>query len=100
MYIIKNALRAIARSKGRSILIAIIALVIALSACIGLSIRQAAQSARASTLEEMTVSATISYDRQSAMGEMKWVRTEARGLCRRAIAALRAHPEDKGLLKS
>lgn len=70
MYIIKNALRAIARSKGRSILIAIIALVIALSACIGLSIRQAAQSARASTLEEMTVSATISYDRQSAMGEM------------------------------
>ena len=32
MYIIKNALRCIARSKGRNILIGIIALVIAVSA--------------------------------------------------------------------
>ena len=37
MYIVKNALRYIGRSKGRNILIGIIALVIAVSACIGLS---------------------------------------------------------------
>ena len=70
MYIIKNALRCIGRSKGRNILIGIIALVIAISACIGLSIRQAAESAKTSALEGMSVTATISYDRASAMGDM------------------------------
>ena len=50
MYIIKNALLCISRSKGRNILIGIIALVIAVSACIGLSIRQAAESAKASAI--------------------------------------------------
>ena len=70
MYIIKNALRCIGRSKGRNILIGIIALVIATSACIGLSIRQAAEKAKSSALEEMSISATISYDRANAMGQM------------------------------
>ena len=70
MYIIKNALRCIGRSKGRNILIGIIALVIAVSACIGLSIRQASESAKASALDGMSVTATISYDRASAMGEI------------------------------
>ena len=62
MYIIKNALRCIGRSKGRNILIGIIALVIAVSACIGLSIRQAAESAKASALDGMSVTATIGFD--------------------------------------
>ena len=70
MYIFKNALRCIGRSKGRNILIGIIALVIAVSACIGLSIRQAAEIAKSSALEGMSVSATIQYDRASAMGNM------------------------------
>lgn len=70
MYIIKNALRCIGRSKGRNVLIGIIALVIAVSACIGLSIRQAAVSAKESALEGMSVTATISYDRTSAMGQI------------------------------
>ena len=70
MYIIKNALRCIDRAKGRNILIGIIALVIAVSACIGLSIRQAAESAKASALGGMSVTATISYDRAGAMGNM------------------------------
>lgn len=70
MYIIKNAIRCIGRSKGRNILIGIIALVIAVSACIGLSIRQAAESAKKSSLDGMSVTATISYDRASAMGDM------------------------------
>ena len=67
MYIVKNALRCIARSKGRNVLIGIIALVIAVSACIGLSIRQAAESAKESALEGMSVTATIQYDRAGAM---------------------------------
>ncbi len=70
MYIIKNALRCIGRSKGRNILIGIIVLVIAISACIGLSIRQAAQSAKEETLSGMKVTATISFDRQSMMNNM------------------------------
>ncbi len=71
MYIVKNALRCIARSKGRNILIGIIVLVIAVSACIGLSIRQAAQSAKEETLSGMRVTAVISVDRQAMMGNMK-----------------------------
>ncbi len=70
MYIIKNALRCIVRSKGRSILIGIIALVISISACIGLSIRQAAESAKASALDGMSVTATIQYNRSGAMENM------------------------------
>ncbi len=70
MYIVKNAIRCICRSKGRNILIGIIVLVIATSACIGLSIRQAAQSAKEETLSGMSVTATISVDRQSMMGGM------------------------------
>ena len=70
MYIIKNALRCIGRSKGRNVLISIIALVIAVSACLGLSIRQAAESAKESTLSELSITATISYDRSSMMNNM------------------------------
>ena len=74
MYIIRNALKCIGRSKGRNILIGIIVLVIAVSACIGLSIRQAAQSAKEETLSGMTVTATISIDRQAMMGNMTGLR--------------------------
>ena len=70
MYIIKNALRCIGRAKGRNVLIGIIALVIAVSACIGLSIRQASESAKEQTLEGLSVTATISYDRSSMMNNM------------------------------
>lgn len=70
MYIIKNAFRCIARSKGRNILIGIIALVIAVSACLGLSIRQASENAKTSALEGMSITASISYDRANAMGQI------------------------------
>ncbi len=71
MYIIKNAFRCISRSKGRNILIGIIVLVIATSACIGLSIRQAATNAKEETLSGMSVTGTISIDRQAMMGNMR-----------------------------
>lgn len=70
MYIVKNALKCIGRSKGRNILIGVIVLVIAVSSCIGLSIRQAAESAKEETLSFMTVTASISFDRTSMMSQM------------------------------
>lgn len=70
MYIFKNALRCISRAKGRNVLLGIIALIVAISCCIGLSIRQAAESTRKETAESLTVTATISFDRQAMMEEM------------------------------
>lgn len=70
MYIVKNALKCVGRSKGRNILIGVIVLVIAVSSCIGLSIRQAAESAKEETLSTMTVTASISFDRTSMMSQM------------------------------
>lgn len=70
MYILKNALRCISRSIGRNVLIGIIVLVIAISSCIGLSIRQASENAREETMESLSITASISYDRQSMMEEM------------------------------
>lgn len=71
MYIFKNALRSISRSKGRNILIGIIVLVIAVSACIGLSIRQAANNVRGQALDSMSVTAQISFDRSSMMKQLE-----------------------------
>lgn len=71
MFILRNALRCIARSKGRNILIGIIVLVIATSCCVGLSIRQASESAKTEALETLSVTATISFDRQSMMNDMR-----------------------------
>lgn len=62
MYIIKNALLSISRSKGRNILIGIIALVIAVSACVALSIKESAVKAREDTLNQLSVTAQISFD--------------------------------------
>lgn len=70
MYILKNALKSIARSKGRNVLIGIIVLVISVAACIGLSIQNAAEDAREATLEGITITAQISVDRNSMMSDM------------------------------
>lgn len=67
MYIVKNALRSICRAKGRNILIGIIALAIAVSACVALSIKESAAKAREDTLSLMNITAQISLDRQSMM---------------------------------
>ena len=70
MYILKNALRCIGRSKGRNILIGIIVLVIATAACIGLSIRQAADDAKENTLNGITITASISYDQDQRLNDI------------------------------
>ncbi len=70
MYIFKNAMKCIGRAKGRNVLIGIIVFVIAVSACVGLSIRQAAESAKTEQLSGMSVTATISYDRTNMMNNL------------------------------
>lgn len=71
MYIIKNAFKSIRRSKGRNILMGIIILVISVSTCIGLSIREAAESAKEETLADLTITGKISVDRSAMMNNMK-----------------------------
>ena len=79
MYIFKNALRCISRAKGRNVLLGIIALIVAVSCCIGLSIRQAAESTRKETAESLNVTATISFDRQAMMQELGQGRGQDKG---------------------
>lgn len=71
MYIVKNALRNLLRSKGRNILIGLIVLVIAVASCLALSIRQAAVTARESGLENLAVTGQISLDRQAMMQKIQ-----------------------------
>lgn len=70
MYVLQNAWKSIVRNKGRNILLGIIALIIALSGCLALSIRQAAETAREDALSQMSITAQISFDRTSAMKDM------------------------------
>ncbi|MDD6395540.1 MAG: ABC transporter permease [Firmicutes bacterium] len=71
MYVLKNAMRNITRSKGRSILIGVIVFVIALSCCVGLSIRNAAEKSRSEVLDSMSITAQISVDRTSMMNQSR-----------------------------
>lgn len=70
MYIFKNAIKSITRNKLRNILLGIIVLVVAISACVALSIRESAEIAREDTLEGLTITAQISFDRTKAMEDM------------------------------
>ena len=71
MYILKNAVKSITRNKLRNILIGVIVLIISVSACVSLSIREAAEVAKEDTLSNLQVTGTISFNRQKAMEEMK-----------------------------
>ncbi|MDQ0359935.1 ABC transporter permease [Breznakia pachnodae] len=71
MYLIKNAIRNIVRSKGKNLLIASIIFVIGLSCCIALSIKQAANTAKEEGMDQLNITATISYDRQAMMQDMQ-----------------------------
>ena len=71
MYILKNALKSITRNRLRNILIGVIVLIISISACVSLSIREAAEAAKEDTLSDLQITGTISYDRQKAMEKMK-----------------------------
>lgn len=63
MFVVKNAWKSVTRNKGRNMLIIVIVTIIAAAATIGLSIRQAAATARSSGLDNTTVTAQIGLDR-------------------------------------
>ncbi len=67
IFIVHNAIRNLWRNKGRSVLIIIVVTIIAAASTIGFAIVQAAQRARASALENTTISAQISLDRNKIM---------------------------------
>lgn len=67
MYIFKNAIRNVFRSKGRSILIGIILFVLMFSACIGLSIHQASITSQNAILELTNITGQISQDCSNMM---------------------------------
>ena len=69
MFVVKNAWQSVTRNKGRNILIIVIVTIIAAAATIGLSIRQAATTARNSGLENTTITAQISLDRQATLAQ-------------------------------
>ncbi|WP_137656842.1 FtsX-like permease family protein [Bifidobacterium moukalabense] len=71
MFVVKNAWQSVTRNKGRNILIIVIVTIIAAAATIGLSIRQAAATARNSGLENTTITAQISLDRNKLISESK-----------------------------
>lgn len=71
MYLIKNAWKNIRRSLGKNILIGIIILIVALSSCLALSIKQAAKKTEEQGLSDINVTANISYDRKSMMEDMQ-----------------------------
>lgn len=71
MYILKNAFKSISRSIGRNVLIGMIVLVIGISSCVALSIREAAGDTREKYLDELKITAQISLDRQSMMQDFK-----------------------------
>ena len=71
MFVVKNAWQSVTRNKGRNILIIVIVTIIAAAATIGLSIRQAATTARNSGLENTTITAQISLDRNKLISESK-----------------------------
>ncbi len=64
MYIFKNALKSISRSKGRNILIGVIVMIIAVASTVSLSIKKAAKTAEETGLENLKITASIGVDRQ------------------------------------
>ena len=63
MFIVKYAFKSVRRSIGRNILIGIIVFIIAVSACVAMSIQRAAETAAANSLKGMNITAQINVDR-------------------------------------
>jgi ABC-type transport system, involved in lipoprotein release, permease component len=64
MYIVRNALRNIVRSKARNILIGVIVLVIATSCCIALSIKHSAAKTESQGMSSLNITGQITIDRE------------------------------------
>ena len=68
MYIVKNAYKSIVRAKGRNLLIFILVFLIAVSACVALSVRNSAEAAKETAYNSLSITAQISTNRQNIMG--------------------------------
>lgn len=71
MYIFKNAIKSITRSKGRNILIGIIVLVIACASTVTLAIRNTANNLVKDYEDSHDIVASISFNRESLMNNFK-----------------------------
>ena len=67
MYILKNAIRSIFRSPGRTVIICLIVLAISTACCVALSIQQSAQAARVTSRDSLIVRGHIKADRKYVM---------------------------------
>lgn len=67
MYIFKNAIRNVWRSKGRSILIGIIVCLLMFSTCVGLSIQQASKKSQDASLSLTNIQGQIQINRMNLM---------------------------------
>lgn len=88
MIILKNATRNILRSKGRTLLIGIIILVISASSAVSLAISNAADKAREEGLAQLEVTGSVVLNREEAMAAA----TEAGQDPRAALAAIEEIP--------
>ena len=59
MYVIKNAFRCISRAKGRNVLIGLVVLLLSVSSCIGLSIKEANRTLKKQYADDMEITATV-----------------------------------------
>lgn len=80
MYILKNSIRNVTRNSGRNILIGMIVLIIAVSSCVALSIKQSAKQLEATGLSNIQITGSISVDRQSLMTQAKASGTDVKSL--------------------
>lgn len=71
MYVIKNAIKSITRTKSRNILIGIIVVIIGVACTISLSIKNSAQSLISSYQEEFEIEATLGLNRQNMRQDYK-----------------------------
>ena len=71
MYILKNAIKNITRTKSRNILIGIIIVVITISSCVALSIKNSAENLIKSYKDENEIEAQISVNRENLKGNVR-----------------------------
>jgi putative ABC transport system permease protein len=69
LFVLRNALLSLVRSKGRTILIGLIVAVIATASCIALSVRDAAKSAAETQLAATEITGTIGIDRSQLFAQ-------------------------------
>ena len=68
MYILKNALRCISRAKGRNILIGLVVLLLSVSSCIGLSIKEANRTLKKQYADDKEITATLKAENARRSG--------------------------------